>query len=161
VTLLAAFLLTFASPPLPQEQIIIPDIGPVWVGTGAVRVGNATQVTETDPPPPPSNEAPAGLTNCQEMTWYRQRAGLPSRFDSLGWRESNCRNEDGVRTGCCVGYWMLWVSLHLQNASLAEAYHNCGVYSRYDVNSDTPGDKRRQACATKALYDQEGMAPWN
>jgi hypothetical protein len=144
----------------PADQIIIPDIGPVWVGVGATRIYNAEQVTPTDPPPPPSNEAPTGLSNCDEMSWYRQRAGLPARFDSLGWRESNCRNEDGVHTGCCVGYWQLWVSLHLSDASLAPGYHACGVYSRYDVNSDTPGDKWRQACATKVLYDHEGMSPW-
>jgi hypothetical protein len=140
----------------PAEQFIIPDIGPVWVGVGATRLNNATQVTSTDPPPPP----PAPRTNCEEMHDYRVAAGLPAVFDSLGWRESNCRNEDGVRTGCCVGWWQLWVSLHLRDASLVDGYHACGVYSRYDVNSDTPGDKWRQACATKVLYDEEGLSPW-
>jgi hypothetical protein len=140
----------------PADQFIIPDIGPVAIPVAAVRINNAEQVTPTDPPPPP----PAPLSNCEEMHIYRVSAGLPAAFDALGWRESNCRNEDGVHTGCCVGYWMLWVSLHLQDPQLADAYHRCGVYSRYDVNSDTPGDKWRQACATKALYDQEGFAPW-
>jgi hypothetical protein len=46
----------------PADQIIIPDIGPVWVGVGATRIYNAEQVTPTDPPPPPSNEAPTGLS---------------------------------------------------------------------------------------------------
>lgn len=142
------------------EQVIIPDIGPVWVGTGAVRMNNATQVTETDPPPPPSNEAPAGLSNCEEMSWYRQYVGLPAVFDRLGYRESNCRNSESVHTGCCWGYWQLWISLHVRDGSLAAAYAACGVSSRFDVDSDTPGDKRRQACATKALYDQEGLSPW-
>jgi hypothetical protein len=143
----------------PTEQILIPDIGAVIVTVGAERVGEPIQVTATEPPPP-ANEAPEGLNNCDEMSWYRQRAGLPARFDSLGWRESNCRNEDGVHTGCCVGWWQLSVSLHLRDSRLAGRYHDCGVYSRYDVNSDTPGDKRRQACATKALFDVMGYAPW-
>jgi hypothetical protein len=142
------------------EQFIIPDIGPVVVTMPAERVGNVYQATETDPPPPPSNEAPAGLSNCQEMSWYRQRAGLPAVFDSLGYRESNCRNEEGVHTFCCYGYWQLWISLHVRDGSLADAYAACGVSSRYDVDSDTPGDKRRQACATKALYDKQGLSPW-
>lgn len=146
--------------PAPGDQVFIPGIGPVVVSAPAER-GPRYQATPVEPPPPPSDEVPAGLSNCDEMHWYRVNAGLPAVFDRLGWRESNCRNEDGVHTGCCVGFWMLWVSLHLRDAGLAARYHECGVYSRYDVNSDTPGDKRRQACATKALYDQEGLSPWS
>ena len=95
------------------------------------------------------------------MSWYRARAGLPARFDQLGWRESNCRNEDGVRTRCCVGWWQLNVSLHLQDSRLVSRYHACGVDSYTDVNSDNPDDKRRQACAAKALFDVVGYSAWS
>lgn len=115
-------------------------------------------------PPVPSLQgqpfAPEGLSDCDEMNFYRVQWGLPSAFAGLGWRESNCRNEDGVRTWCCYGYWQLYVSLHLRDSHLADRYHECGVYSAFDVNSDNPFDKQRQACATKALYDVQGFAPW-
>lgn len=61
--------------------------------------GQAMQVTSPYP------SAPADLEGCEEMmSWYRQAAGLPEIFDSLGWRESNCRNEDEVKTWCCHGF---------------------------------------------------------
>jgi len=122
------------------------------------------EAERVDPPPPPVEElptvAPAGMSNCAEMSWYRQAVGLPARFDAIGWRESNCRNEDGVHTSCCWGWWQLNVGLHLRDHRLAGRYHDCGVSSAADVNSDTPGDKLRQACAAKALYDTVGMSAW-
>ena len=118
-----------------------------------------------DPPAPPPIEvlpeiAPAGLTGCSEMSWYRAAVGLPSRFDQIGYRESRCTNRDDVRTSCCHGYWQLSIALHLRDHRLAGRYHDCGVWSAADVNSDTPGDKLRQACAAKALYDTVGMSAW-
>jgi hypothetical protein len=124
-----------------------------------VEVPPPAPVEDVVAPPPPAD--PAGMSNCDEMSWYRQRAGLPARFDALGWRESNCRNEDGVRTGCCHGYLQLNVSLHLRDHRLAGRYHECGVYSYADVNSDTPGDKLRQMCAAKALFDVVGYSAWS
>ena len=110
-------------------------------------------VIEPDAPPAPAGEsAPVGLSDCAEMMWYANQVGLPARFESIGWRESNCRNEDGVRTSCCYGYWQL----HQMHFPIPE----CGVNSASDVNSDTDGDKRRQACAAKWLYDQVGMSAW-
>lgn len=122
--------------------------------------GPSWQETETSPPPPETTTL--SFTNdCDEMHWYRANAGLPARFDGIGWRESNCRNEDGVHTSCCYGWWQLNVGLHLRDHRLAGRYHDCGVYSYTDVNSDTPGDKRRQACAAKALYDVVGISAWS
>jgi hypothetical protein len=89
------------------------------------------------------------------MSWYRQRAGLPAAFDRIGWRESNCRNEDGVRTSCCHGYWQLH-RMHM-GGKFGE---RCGAWSVNDINSDTPDDKRRQACAAKLLYDMVGLSAW-
>ncbi len=140
----------------PFPPIDVPASGAL---VGAVR-GEQVQLTETLPPPPTTFGAPEGLSNCDEMHWYRVNAGLPARFDSLGWRESNCRNEEGVHTSCCWGYWQLNVGVHLRDHRLDDRYHACGVYSRYDVDSDTPGDKRRQACAAKALFDTVGYSAW-
>lgn len=148
-------------------MIVICDFGVCTPADGpyeiAVRLDPPASVEVPMPDPVPAQTvqyAPPGLSNCDEMHWYRVDAGLPARFDSLGWRESNCRNEEGVHTFCCWGYWQLYTSLHLKDNRLAPKMHACGVYSRFDLDSDTPGDKKRQACAAKALYDQEGYAPW-
>jgi len=133
--------------------VCTPAEGPYEV---AVRLDPPTTTTVVEV----SEYAPPGLSNCDEMHWYRVDAGLPARFDSLGWRESNCRNEEGVHTFCCYGYWQMWTSLHMKDSRLAPRMRACGVSSRYDLDSDTPGDKKRQACAAKALYDLEGLAPW-
>jgi len=129
----------------------------------AVRLTPPT--TTTTPVEPPTGLwgqpfAPEGLSDCDEMTFYRQQWGLPAAFDGYGWRESNCRNEDGVRTSCCHGYWQLWVSYHLQDHRLVNKYHLCEVYSHYDVNSDNPREKQRQACAAKMLFDVVGYSAW-
>lgn len=141
-------------------------VGPITGGAlglfQAVRIGNPVQTSPPPPPPAPAPGlyAPEGLSDCDEMNWYRRAVGLPEVFASLGWRESNCRNEDAVKTFCCHGYWQMYTSLHLRDHRLAPKMNNCGVYSHYDLNSDTPGDKRRQACAAKALYDTVGLTPW-
>jgi hypothetical protein len=142
-----------------------PEIDTSAVATATAERGEQTQVTETLPPPvevvtpPPPNVAPAGLDNCAEMSWYRQRAGLPARFDQLGWRESNCRQELGVHTGCCWGWLQLNVSLHLRDHRLVDRYHRCGVYSVSDANG--PDDKARHMCAAKALFDVVGYSAWS
>ena len=130
----------------------------------AERQNNQMQLTE--PPPPPEilgvlglPIAPMWLDNCDEMRFYRQQAGLPSSFDSIGWRESNCRNEDGVRTSCCHGYWQLH-RIHFNGSGYIYGKW-CDARSYWDVNSDNPDDKQRQACAAKALYDKEGTSPWS
>ena len=118
------------------------------------------------PTPPPTGLnglpfAPEGLSNCEEMKFYRVQAGLPDIFDKFGWRESNCRNEEGVRTYCCWGYWQLYVSLHLKDHRIEDPYNACGVFSRFDIDSDEPLDKQRQACATKALLEVQGLGAWD
>ncbi len=118
----------------------------------------ASVVVETEPPPTVPTGlhglsfAPEGLSDCEEMAFYRVQAGLPDRFGGpeqtgLGWRESNCRNEDGVRTSCCHGYWQL----HRQ--------HFNGSGFVYGVDCQAL-DKQRQACSAKALYDEVGYSAW-
>lgn len=103
--------------------------------------------------------APPGLSNCDEMHFYRAQAGLPDRFDSLGWRESNCRNEDGVHTGCCYGYWQLHKD-HVRSGYARRWRDECGITSFQDFNSDSPIEKQRQACGAFVLYDMSGLTPW-
>ena len=104
--------------------------------------------------------APEGLSNCDEMNFYRVQWGLPAKFSALGWRESNCRNEDGVRTYCCYGYWQLYTSLHLKDQRLRPKMEWCGVFSSNDLNSDNPLEKQKQACAARALFDVVGYSAW-
>jgi hypothetical protein len=96
--------------------------------------------------------APFGLTDCEEARFYADQFGLPRQFDPIIWRESNCRNEDGVKTSCCHGY----LQLHRMHFPMPE----CDAWSYQDINSDTPLDKQRQMCAAKQLYDAAGMSPW-
>lgn len=104
--------------------------------------------------------APEGLSDCDEFDYYRTQFGLPERFNALAWRESNCRNEDDVKTWCCHGYLQLYISLQIQDYRITDRYHLCGVWSSDDVNSDTPLDKQRQVCAAAVLYDVVGYSAW-
>jgi hypothetical protein len=97
---------------------------------------------------------------CAELTHYRQLVGLPAELDRIGYRESRCLNRDDVRTWCCHGWWQLYINLHLQDHRLAPRYAACGITSPDDVNSNTPQDKYRQACAARALYDVQGLNAW-
>lgn len=134
--------------------------GPVTLGSlrGASRVGNATAVGGLNGLP----FAPEGLSDCDEMKFYREQVGLPDVFDRLGWRESNCRNEDGVRTFCCYGYWQNYISSHLSKYSQyrTRIIEECKVSGKDDINSDVPLEKQKQACVTKVLYDISGLKPW-
>lgn len=140
-------------------------VGPVTLQSlrSATRMNNAHPV---DPPDPTGLNglpfAPEGLSNCDEMSFYRQQAGLPDKFDALGYRESRCRNEDGVRTFCCYGYWQNYISSHLSRYS---AYRQkiidvCQVRGADDINSDNPLEKQKQACVTAVVYSISGYAPW-
>lgn len=135
-------------------------VGPATLGSlrGAVRQGNAKQVTGLRGLP----FAPDGLGDCDEMQFYRKQAGLPDRFDALGYRESRCRNEDGVRTYCCYGYWQNYISSHLSRNSLyrSRIINECLVTGADDINSDDPVEKQKQACVTSIVYAISGYSPW-
>lgn len=112
----------------------------------------------TSPPAPQF-----GGDRCAEMSFYREQAGLPARFDTIGYRESRCRNEDSVRTFCCYGWWQNFISSHLstQSAYRDRIINECGVTSYRDINSDTPDDKYRQACVTYVVWSISGLSPWS
>jgi hypothetical protein len=139
------------------------------IGVPATALEPAVRGEQTQLTPPPAVEvgifglpyAPPGLDDCVEMRFYLDQFGMPARFDSIGWRESNCRNEDGVRTSCCHGYLQLNANLHVRDHRLNGPYANCGVFGNNDINSDTPEDKQRHACAAKQLFDLLGYQPWS
>lgn len=132
-------------------------VGPITAGSLGIR---GEQIQVTTPPAPPA--VGAGLTGCPEMQAYRIAAGLPEQFDAIGYRESRCRNSDEVRTFCCYGYWQNFISSHLsrQSAYRQRIIDECGVTGADDINSDTPDDKRRQACVTYVVWSISGMSPW-
>jgi hypothetical protein len=101
--------------------------------------------------------APEGMSGCAEMSFYRQQAGLPSRFDGIGARESGCHNSDSVHTSCCYGYWQMH-KMHFSSGNVFD--QQCGANSVTDVDSDTPLDKQRQACTAHLLYMMAGTSPW-
>ena len=104
--------------------------------------------------------APEGLTGCDEMQFYRIQWGLPVEFDRIGYRESRCINADHVKTFCCHGWWQMYTSLHLRDHRLAPMMAACGVTHHSDLNSDTPIEKQKQACAASALWSAVGLDPW-
>ena len=175
--ILAAVLVACAAPPAADvPPVATPDLATeigvaatAWPTPTAARLGTIT--VAVDLPPVPTVAAPAGLHglpfapeglgDCDEMAFYRIQAGLPDRFQALGWRESNCRNEDVVRTFCCYGYWQLWVDLQLEDHRAGPVFRDyCAIYSIDDVNSDAPLDKQRQACGAKALFNIVGYTAW-
>jgi hypothetical protein len=144
-------------------------VGPVTLQSlrSARRIGNATQVTPTLPPPPPTGLnglpfAPAGLSDCDDIRFYREQAGLPDVFDALAYRESRCRNEDSVRTFCCYGAWQNYISSHLsrQSAYRERIINECQVRGADDINSDNPLEKQKSACVTAVVYSISGLRPW-
>lgn len=143
--------------PVPTPTEITAAAAHLTATVGATRTGDTVQAAPTLPPPP-ALFAPADLDGCDEMRWYRVAAGLPAAFDGIGWRESNCRNEDGVHTSCCYGYWQI-SRIHIDGTGSIYG-RDCQVYTVADLNSDTPADKLRQACTARALYDADGLSPW-
>ena len=135
----------------------------------SVRVDPPTITVAVGTPPVPTAPvglhglpfAPDGLDPCADMEFYRVQAGLPDRFQALGYRESRCLNRDDVRTWCCWGHYQLWVDLHLRDHRAGPVFRDhCAIYSYDDVNSNTPLDKQRQACGAKALFDIVGYQAW-
>lgn len=114
--------------------------------------------------------APVGLSLCAEMNFYRIQWGLPARFDDsghhqrwtksdgLGWRESKCQNDVVSSTGCCGGYWQLYISVFLRDHRMKPLLAVCDVDSLSDVTGVEPYDKQRQACAARALYSVDPTA---
>jgi len=142
--ILAALALAGYSPAVRGEQVVV-NPPPIVVEAGLYGLPYA----------------PEGLDDCAEMRFYFDQFDMPARFDQIGWRESNCRNEDGVRTSCCHGYLQLNANLHVRDHRLRDPYAECGVYGNNDINSDTPDDKQRHACAASKLYGLLGYQPWS
>ena len=139
-----------------RAQGLEPDgvVGPLTEASLGIR-GEAVQVT-----PPPAPPMPTFANDCDEMSWYRQAAGLPAVFDAIGKRESSCDNTVG--NYCCHGWWANYLSSHLssQSAYRERIIHECGVTAVSDIRGPTAEQKMRQACVTKVVYDRSGLTPW-
>ena len=131
---------------------------PATVTEVAVR-GEQVQIS-APPAPAPAPFDPATLDDCGEARWYADEHGLPALFDRIIWRESNCRQEIGVRTSCCVGWLQLNADLHVRDHRLREPYKACGVFGNSDIDGPEPIEKRQHMCAATALWRLLGTQPW-
>lgn len=152
-------------PPIPPSLVVIDH--PADSTSGGVRLIPRIQETPPETSDPCTQMglfclpfAPEGLSNCDEMAYYRIQFGLPDRFQSLGYRESNCRNEEGVRTYCCYGYWQMYFSQHYSDPQGRQIYEECQVDEVTDYNGDSPLDKQKQACTVQGLFKLMGYSPW-
>lgn len=141
---------------------------------GSVTWGALEQAVRVEvPAPQPSNArglhglpfAPDGLDLCEEMNFYRVQAGLPDRFDAIGYRESRCQNDAKSTTAigvCCVGFWANYISSHLSSQSAYRPFiiAFCGVTGRADIYGPDPLQKQKSACVTKVVFDISGYSPW-
>lgn len=132
-------------------------VGPITGESLGIRLGSL-QVTV--PPSPP--EPPGGLSRCDEMSWYRQQAGLPEIFDSIGWRESNCKNDAPptlAAAACCRGWWAIHRS-NIRAPGYSSGAKACGITTESDYYGTSVEQKKASACFAKVLYDVSGMTPW-
>lgn len=138
---------------------LLPDgiVGPV-TSASLVRAVRAT---------PPSDTSggffpPDGMSLCDEMSWYRQQAGLPEAFDRIGVRESGCRNDAPPLSSVARryrGWWSVGV-MHITNRVYGPGAAACGINDESDYYGTSPSQKRASACFAKVLYDNSGMQPW-
>lgn len=129
-------------------------VGPATAASLGIR---GDQIQLTTPPNPPG-----GLNGCEEMSWYRQQAGLPDIFDSIGFRESRCQNDARPTipaASCCRGWWAIHRS-NITAPGYAAGAAACGITSEIDYYGTSPGQKRASACFARVLYDISGMRPW-
>lgn len=129
-------------------------VGSITADSMGIR-GASIQITE----PPKS---PGGLSGCDEMSWYRQQAGLPDVFDSIGFRESRCQNDARPSlpaASCCRGWWAIHRS-NIRAPGYAAGAAACGITSESDYYGTSRDQKRASACFARVLYDVSGMTPW-
>lgn len=129
-------------------------VGPVTSKSLAIR-GDDIQITQ--PPSPPG-----GLSGCDEMRWYREQAGLPDVFDSIGFRESRCQNDARPTlpaASCCRGWWAIHRS-NIRAPGYAAGAAACGITSEWDYYGNSADQKRASACFARVLYDVSGLRPW-
>lgn len=129
-------------------------VGPVTSSSLGIR-GDAIQLT--DPPSPPQN-----LSGCDEMRWYRERAGLPEIFDSIGYRESRCDNAAKptlAAAACCRGWWAIHKT-NIRAPGYSAGAAACGIKTEADYYGNSKEQKEASACFAKVLYDVSGLTPW-
>jgi len=151
-----------ATPGIPPSQASRLDIPTVLIPPETLVAPTSSWVL---PDPVPAGLwglpfAPDGLDECAEASWYRQQWGLPDVFDGIAFRESRCIAREDVRTSCCVSRYQLYVRLHLRDDTLRLRYEACEVFDETDLDGPQPIEQQRAACATRALFDLAGLAPW-
>lgn len=105
------------------------------------------------------SSADAGPNPCAEMQAYRVAAGLPSRFDAIGFRESRCRNTAVNRRSATSGWWQIHPVLWRDRSGRRIAAQ-CGAPTLASVRGHSAAAKRRQACVAAGLYHLNGLRPW-
>lgn len=152
-------------------------LGPMPTDTPSL-VAVATEFAERVAPPttdPCNHEglnclpfAPAGLSPCDEMNWWRVQWSIPDRWGDeprdgpkigwgRGWRESNCEPwaNSHLSAGCCFGYWQIASSnITAPGYAAAGVFSNCGVFSKWDywdAVDPSPLQRQRQACIVAGL----------
>lgn len=156
--------------------LVVPDLhGPATVPPSATALRTDPPTTTTDPCADRGLGclpfAPAELDSCARMVWYMGQWGLPDRFgdsgrhgrwvasDGLGWRESKCDNAAISPTGCCGGWWQLYIATFIAHGH-RDALALCGVDDLADVVGINPPAEQRQACVTAWLWSIDGLSPW-
>jgi hypothetical protein len=113
-------------------------------------------------PPPSQPTVPEFSSLCEEMSWYRQQAGLPVAFDAIGFRESRCQNDAPPTNSVAAsyrGWWSIGV-MHINNRVYGPGAAACGINDQYDYYGTSPAQKRASACFTHVLWSISGMQPW-
>ena len=122
--------------------------------------GTQVQVAETPPPPTVPTGlhglpfAPADLSGCREMEFYRVQAGLPDDFDWIGRAESECTNT--ASTFCCHGHYQIheqWVN--------DRSARECDVWSKWDYDDTSALSKQKSACMAHLVLDEQGICAWD
>ena len=129
---------------------------------GPITEASLARAVRVAPPSAASPSEPSFSSLCEEMSWYRQQAGLPSQFDAIGFRESGCRNDApplSVVARRYRGWWSVGV-MHINNVVYGPGARACGITSEADYYGTSPSQKRASACFAKVLYDHSGMQPW-
>jgi hypothetical protein len=129
---------------------------------GPVTSESLARAVRVAPPAPSGPSEPTFASLCEEMSWYRQQAGLPEVFDRIGVRESGCQNDakpTSVTARRYRGWWSVGV-MHIYNVVYGPGAAACGIDHESDYYGTSPSQKRASACFAKVLYDNSGMQPW-
>lgn len=102
--------------------------------------------------------APEGLSACDEMSFYRQQAGLPEQFDAIGFRESRC--VPTAENACCHGWWQAHEGNWRGTSYVIFFREHCQAMNADEIDNNDPRSMQEGACVAKVMFDISGMNPW-